>query len=74
MAKQTGIDVSALPSSLHVHHIDGDSGNNHPDNLALTTSVGHRAIHQRYVKSLEDIAFSHYTLAEIANFLMSWEG
>lgn len=45
MAQALGIPVKKLPESLEVHHIDGDSKNNSLDNLALTTSAGHKSIH-----------------------------
>uniref|UniRef100_UPI0038F6D96B HNH endonuclease n=1 Tax=Salibaculum sp. TaxID=2855480 RepID=UPI0038F6D96B len=44
-AELLGLHPSQLPVSLHVHHIDGDSKNNDPNNLALVTAGGHRRIH-----------------------------
>ena len=44
-AELLGIHPSELPETLHVHHIDGDSKNNEPNNLALVTPSGHRRIH-----------------------------
>ena len=33
----------------HVHHIDGDRNNNHPDNLILLCPQCHSARHGRYL-------------------------
>lgn len=44
------LGLEKLPSEWHVHHIDGDTTNNHPDNLALVTAAGHKDLHQRKPK------------------------
>lgn len=43
MAKALGLKT--LPRLFEVHHINEDAKDNRLDNLALTTSRGHRAIH-----------------------------
>lgn len=63
-AKMIGIHVSQLPDSLHIHHIDGDTKNNHQDNLALTTTHGHRTLHaqeSRYRRSPMWVKWLHGT-------------
>lgn len=39
------VGMFEIPAQLDVHHIDGDPTNNHPDNLAICTRVGHQKIH-----------------------------
>lgn len=34
-----------LPSDIHVHHIDHDPNNNHPDNLSVMTKIAHHKEH-----------------------------
>jgi len=46
MAELLGLHVGELPAHLVVHHIDNNPKNNHPNNLALVTTSGHRAIHR----------------------------
>lgn len=45
MAKALGL--KELPTKFDVHHINDNTEDNHLDNLALTTKVGHVAIHSR---------------------------
>jgi len=49
-SQMLGIHVSKLPAKLVVHHIDGNPLNNAPENLALTTNVGHRELHAKRLK------------------------
>jgi hypothetical protein len=71
MSEMLGIPVSALPSHLHIHHIDEDKTNNSPDNLALVTGAGHREIHERYLKSAEELELRGLTLAQAINYMTS---
>ena len=48
-AEMIGISVEDLPSSLHVHHINGVKTDNRPDNLALITNAGHSLLHSQTV-------------------------
>lgn len=34
-----------IPNSFHVHHLDGDSSNNHPTNLVMIESFIHNTFH-----------------------------
>jgi hypothetical protein len=45
MAQALGVET--LPSYMDVHHIDGNTRNNHLDNLALVTKKGHAALHHQ---------------------------
>lgn len=53
-------EVGAIPAGYHVHHIDGNKGNNTIDNLSIMTHSGHERLHgqelQRKEKSRENIA------------------
>jgi hypothetical protein len=71
MAELLGIPVEELPSGLTIHHIDGDRENNHPDNLALTTKVGHVAIHQRYQHTPEESRLRGLSLSEAIRYMTS---
>jgi hypothetical protein len=70
-ARVLGVPVEALPPTLIIHHIDGDRENNDPDNLAATTEVGHRGIHQRYKHSPEELLLGRFTLAEAIRYMTS---
>lgn len=43
MAQALGVEE--IPSSLVVHHVDGDQTNNDLDNLALMTASAHTVLH-----------------------------
>lgn len=52
VAQSLGLEPGDLPSSIVVHHIDGDPKNNEMHNLALCTNTGHRAIHDRETETI----------------------
>lgn len=39
------LGLPEIPRHLVVHHIDNNPKNNSPDNLAIVTKAGHRAVH-----------------------------
>jgi len=71
MADLLGIPVESLPATLHVHHIDENPLNNSPENLALVTAPGHRAIHDRYLNAPERITLRGLSLDKVVERIMS---
>lgn len=45
--------LSPRIAACHVHHIDRDKTNFHPDNLAIATAEGHAAIHDQLTQGDE---------------------
>ena len=64
-AQSMGLEPAQLPRKMIVHHIDNDPKNNHIDNLALETNVGHVAIHYLQVKDSLSVALKKSTIAEV---------
>ena len=70
-AEMLGIQVEDLPESLVVHHIDENPDNNCPENLAITTRRGHKAIHQRYLQTPEESRLRGMSLADGIRYVTS---
>ena len=48
------LSIVDIPTTWHVHHIDGDATNNDIHNLALVTAKAHRRIHMRERRAREN--------------------
>lgn len=63
--------VEDLPPSLHIHHIDQNTENNHPSNLIACTAAAHKAIHSLYKRSPEELKLRNMSLVEAIQYLTS---
>lgn len=43
-----------LKDGFHIHHLDGDHGNDHPDNLILIEGVDHLALHGMKIRKINN--------------------
>jgi HNH endonuclease len=69
MAQALGLKT--LPRMFDVHHIDGNTENNHLDNLALTTRNGHSAIHSRQHEDSKSVVQRKSTVWEAFQYMTS---
>jgi hypothetical protein len=71
VAEYLGLHPSVLPATMVVHHIDENPKNNHIDNLAIATEVGHQKIHERYLLPSEDLLLKKLSVRECIEYMTS---
>lgn len=65
------LGLKRLPKGMEVHHIDENPTNNNLDNLVITTSRGHKALHWRYRRDSKALRLRNLKIAEATRYLTS---